>query len=451
MDKKYKLYKKIVAYLLLLIFIIFRLISYCKQLNVFEFYYYDYLILLIIFLIMLNIHNIYNYIIIYTWMLWIIIGNICIYNSYNYFDYHVVDTKISNNIYLIYLLIFSIGIFSMERIIFRKSKDKDFKILVGCNKKFTEIILIIFPLISIIESYIKWGYIPILSHENVMDVMYELEYGFFNKYFGILNIFSAIYMFFKIFETKSKKYKLIYAFLFVIPCFASMMNGARFKLLVIIISITFISFRYFKKIRLRYLILVAVILCAYYVILPILREGNLVTNTKNIFNIFNSIGCEYREWTRSLQILNGTKLVNYNFLKDFLSPLVSNKILDLLNINKYAGDFVGSAEYFRMFFNSRLGIRIGIIGELYYAYNFYSIIIFYFFAIAISIINNVIINTNSFLKLIVVTVVSASFLLTIMGQINTFTSMLKSIIYIYIIYIIINKLVSKSIIDRRSI
>lgn len=402
--------------------------------NFYSLYSADYYVLYAILIIMNMLKNIYNKIFVYFWLLWFLVGNFNMYYMYEYVErYNNIDTRIANNIYLTYLLVFIIVLFITEFVFtFWNKGDRDYKgKLLDYGGFYSNnvcmFVLGVFPVIGLAQMLYSVGYIPILQNKDVTDFMYKLNIGFINTKIGILGLFSAVYFYIRLLKEQTGIKRIIYIFVVLVDAFYMVALGARFRLLLFLICVLIMSYKYFRHIKIRNVVIFTVILCVIYLSIFIIRSGGEV-NGNSIIDSIGSVGGEYRSWAISLTYLNGKKLFNYDWLGSSLTAFFGSAVFNLIGLDGDALSKMYSARFFAYFFNTVNGIRIGLIGELDYAYKQFGLVIFSIFSVFFGYVNNKILNSNKIDTLIFFSVLFSLNLLTVMGQSNTYFECLKEIL-----------------------
>lgn len=454
--------KKNVFFFLTIIYIMLFISMdiYSKSINnkFFGMYFINYVILSFIFFIIIKLKNIYNKLFIYFYLLWFLIGNINIIYSYKNTllidEYHFlhylrsfdINTKIANNIYLIFLGSFCLAMYIFENIIKKEKLIINKKI--NCSQ-INLIIISLFPILCILEYYFNLGGLPIKYLKEGIITMYDdsINIGLINSKIGEqLCLFGGSYFYFKFIKNYYEFKKINYYSLLMIllNSIVLLASGKRYYFILFILSNVIISTKYRNnKIPVKQVLLLFVITLIIYLFMVIIRVGNNV-NIENLKSSIKNIGIEYRDWAYLMENWNGYKST-YNWFITFFSGLISKKILKIIGINsvlEYKSVYLVSS-----YFNADWGIRIGIVGELFIYFGWYGIFIFSILAIIVAYFNNKLLYCNNDLKIIYLSNLYSINLLFIMGQSDVIASSIKSLIYIIIILFFIEK--SLSIVNKK--
>ncbi|MDP9080672.1 MAG: oligosaccharide repeat unit polymerase [Bacteroidota bacterium] len=339
----------------------------------------------------------------------------------------------ADNFYFFCLIALTCGIIASERI-YRKryivlQLPPDTKL-----NGFFSILALIFPLLFLISTYLKVGYIMILSGDSIIDEMYTTDYGllYSYKFFIIISVLVAVYY------GLTKKNRIFYFSCAVSSLLISLIDGKRAIMLTAIIASLVFYYIYaskYSKINLKVILLFLFLTGGAYAGLATLRSGksNELISVQSIIQKF-PFGVEYTDYTYSFEKFKVGKMKNYDFLQSSFGAFMNGTILDLIGLDK--GELVnkGSAKVWMDTYGINLGVRTGIVSELYFDYGYWTVLIFFFIGFYVDLLTRKIYASKDVFIVILLLSLYAFNALLIVGQATVFFGSLTLIIYLYIFY-----------------
>ena len=206
--------------------------------------------------------------------------------------------------------------------------------------------------------------------------MYELDFGPLYGFMAI-NILSMLLIFEKFQKTISIK-KYWYLILLVLVAFFSVSNGKRMTIMVFFLAL----FCYLLKtkgviiLNKRFLIIGLIFAIVVYSGMMILRQGLNIDEYKSANVKLAIVGVEFRDFVYAVNKFEPDQLENYDLAASAFASGINSNILKMMGIDKQKAIEKSFGYVSKPFFSGGFfGVRTGLIGELYFAYNFYGLFI----------------------------------------------------------------------------
>ncbi|WDF62504.1 hypothetical protein [Flavobacterium sp. KACC 22763] len=390
--------------------------------------------------------NVFNKIISGTWLIFYFLGVLNINSSKSRTNIWNLEIHDASFLYLLCLLVFILGILFFER---KKIKKKRF---VNDQHVFLKTpfiyLMLIYPLVFIYSIYTNIGILPILSGQDFVGDMYEFNYGFFyGLKFLCVYSFSLTYLMFRD--------KRIFSFFYLLVIlFIVSVDGKRFILLMCILSFVPLmvnlknnEFEVISRdIKIDYspIILSFSSVGIVYILINILRTGSDIRESLTLLVENIPFGVEFKDYVHCFNTYNIQSIRNYNFEWSAFGSFANSTILEMLDLDKNELYKMGSHHAFMNLYNEKFGIRIGIVGELYFAYGFLVLPIMILIAFFANNISQKLMNPNSYFNLIQNSILFALFILLINGQATVFFGCLTVMVYTYLFYRFCKLLISNN-------
>ncbi len=230
------------------------------------------------------------------------------------------------------------------------------------------LLLLMFPMVWLSSIYLALGYIPILRGVNIVDDMYEIDYGSLYPY-GSCLVISILYAGFRSMNASTIKYRAIYAFLTITFILISMADGKRAFAMVSLGGLVGISFKLFKqKTWSQTLPIFACTMLIMYVGVLLLRVGDGNAITLDAYERMMLVGAEFRDFVYTVNFAKPGQIQNYSWGTSTLASMTNGVIMKVLGLNKTALVDMDSAHAWAAIWNSNFGIRTGILSELWFSY-----------------------------------------------------------------------------------
>lgn len=235
-----------------------------------------------------------------------------------------------------------------------------------------KVLLIIFVCISASTSLLaiyKLGYIPILRgviEDERFDYSIIIGENIVKSsrlWIIVFIISSTIY-----FREKKKK---IYLLLMALSCFFVTMYGQR-QLLFILLCYFFWDYQKFyelyKKIKLSYILVVAVLVDLLFLAISTVRRGHLakVDALALVDKLLISTFAEWKEFSYVVNnFVNHWQFLKWKIFTGVFATLIPKEVFSLFGYDKSKLYDMNASTYFGDYFGHYAGIRIGVIGEAF--------------------------------------------------------------------------------------
>ena len=295
----------------------------------------------------------------------------------------------------------------------------------------TYYLFLVYPFVFLVETYFNLGFLPILLSGSINEDMYDYKFGYLSGYKALF-FYSIIMLFFEIFV--SKKLVIINLILIIVFFAISLIDGRRTVLLFTLMGVLFFLFKYVKNNLVNiFSILVPLIASIVYVSLIFFRSGTLSEfNFSDLISNF-PLGVEFSDYVYSFNNIKIIELNNFSLIKASIGSFFNSSFLSLLGYSKSELISHGSEYVWMDIFNSNLGIRTGIVSELYFSFGYSSVFIFFVIGMMFKkVCKHLLESKNLFISISYIYILTLiSFL--IVGQISVFWGFIIVIIYISVL------------------
>ncbi len=390
------------------------------------------------------IKDIFNRIVAFFWLAWFIVGSVNILASYQiYGSHYLVDVEFADLVYIIFSLSFFLGILVYENrgITMNKYRSSLNSLLEERNLErldplFSKL-LIAFPFIWFGSLYYFVGDIPIFRGVNITEDIYKINYGPLYG-FGLINVLSMLVVLQKSRSTTSVWLKWLYWILLIVFAIFSIADGKRYLIMILFFSIIpfLLSIKkyHIPKMSVAMFVIFVVIL---YVGTLLIRQGLNLGAYPTVASQLSLVGDEFRDFVYSVNHFEATTIEGYQWAISAIVAPINSKLLSFIGINKQEVVYTGSAYVWKSLFNSKYGIRTGIISELYFAYEFAGIVPSFLFGVLTAWISTKLRYTKSINSLMFLSVVYGLLLLSVVGQTTATTGLLGVLFYAWSIFFMI--------------
>jgi hypothetical protein len=385
-----------------------------------------------------KLKNKYNRIMSQGWLAFFLLGIININSVSHQTNMWNLDIEGASYLYFYCMISFNLSLLFFENFSLTQNNTVVFKddLSEMTNSPFSYS-MYIFPVLMFLDMFNHLGFIPIISGMDIVDEMYIYNYGslYGFKFICIYGFLSALLA---VVFSKKKYLAIIYI---CILFFIISVDGKRFVFLLCLIALipayTWMIKMKGREMSNKPIVFSFLIVGLIYIFMSILRAGG---NLDNIFlTVIDKIpfGVEYKDFVHSFNDFESGKIKGYNFELSALGSFLNSSLLNLLGYNKEELVHMGSAYTWMKLYNIDLGIRTGIVSELYFAYSYMAIPLMSIIAFATNKISVKLLSPSSYFNLFQNSVLFALFFLLINGQATVFFGCLPMVIYIYIFYKII--------------
>lgn len=377
------------------------------------------------------------------WLVWFIIGSLSMIAANMLRQQHYyLDVSSPNNFYLISTAVFILGLITINVL----TSADNFRGIAKKTKRNNPIIIVvlgIIPLLYLFSVYQGTGDLPLLSGRVLSEAMYEVGYGFFHR-FNIILMISALMLFYGILYSPSKSYlpNPLAMFLIGIVLIIAMIDGRR---AVTLYSIFAMALMYLESIRYRrqyftLLLLVFSGLATYIIVEEVRSLGTVAEVFDAWYGPFWAVGVEYRDYV--LTFVNfrpeDLQLAGYDWLGSTTASVTPSPLATITGMDKDALVVRDSARTLMAMFGINLGIRIGIVGEVWFAYQFFGLIIIFLFGMFAGWCAQLGARAQSPLTKSILIGMLSIFALSVMGQSTVTFGTLPTLGYLYVLSLLLD-------------
>lgn len=362
------------------------------------------------------------------WCLWFVLGSISLFAQnqlYRGKNYNL-DPSSANFFYLTCVFSAILGAYLIEFF----SKQKRIERTETPKNQMSQVIwfpILAFPIFFVGSIIYTTGTIPILSGEDVSYSIYEQNYGWIYS-LGVYVPVACSMIWMKYLDSDHWSSRDPYRYItLVVLVFFVISASADGKRIISILAIGSIALFYLLNRRgtansLRVSLMASVALFLY-VLVQNLRTGSGASSTlSNSSGFFATIGVEYRDFIYSFENFDSNVLftAGYDWLGSTLAAATPSVFWTILGTDKSTYILHDSARTLMVLFKVKLGIRIGLPGELWFYIGWWTPLFFLFFGMLIHLLALRMLNSRHIVYKSIMIVQLVIFMLSVNGQ-STFT------------------------------
>jgi hypothetical protein len=336
--------------------------------------------------------------------------------------------------------------FALGYIIFLKNDYKMINVNTNVYRYNYLVLLLSFMILGLfgtIYSLYKIGYIPTFSGRELSYERYSSAMGEISKLWR-LNVIVMVISFYGLII--KKKYKKLSALIFIGSALQLSFFVVRFDLFIGLIScfVLYISTKKFERRMLVKLIIIGSLFLFFNIFFVGLRTGSLnpVQSSRhlNFFQRRIAYGT-FSEYTSLVELmksnygnLNGRTLLNVPV------AFLPKEVWEVFDVDKDEIQEQNAALILANIKGARMGLRTGIMGELYINFGFYGAFFMVFLGIIFAKIDNLVRALNKEdIRFLFLPLFIAILLYTINGQIDSIASFISFYLYIMLILMLFSK------------
>ena len=152
------------------------------------------------------------------------------------------------------------------------------------------------------------------------------------------------------------------------------------------------------------------------------------------------MGAEFKDFAWTVTHYEPFTIPNYSWVQSSLGSFFNGFLLSLVDINKNELVHMDSARAWMDIYGIELGIRTGIISELWFEFSYFGMLLMFVFGCALSKLTSKIYIEKELFKFILFSILYAYLLLAIMGQSSLFFGVSITVVYLYFAWKLSNKL-----------
>lgn len=389
------------------------------------------------------------------WSLWVFFGTANILTNiiegrFSYGRYAAYpDTYNVNNIQSIYVIFFGVGIILFETA-FKTylsnglSKLNDNGLSLQKVDSISFLLLVIFPFAYIVTLQRSVGYIPIFSGRDITYDIYELDYGFMYRFAPALT-FTLFMILHRVLASGDTYLRWIYISLMGLVSLISIADGKRrviigFALGAIILSIVHNRGKIANK---------GVLLSGGFLFIAamsvVLMRSNTEVSSIGWLKIIGFVGDEYWEFARSYSLYSteAIRSVGFDLVKSTFASIINTQILELFGIVKTDWVALDSGASWARIMGSEVGIRTGIVSELWYAFQWWGLVPISLLGALISWLSSRVLMVRTELGMGLILGLLGLLATAINGQLSVLTGRSVSLLYAYIFLVVFGILARK--------
>ncbi|MBL0711380.1 MAG: oligosaccharide repeat unit polymerase, partial [Colwellia sp.] len=368
------------------------------------------------------------------WLWWLVIGvffsaaHSIVYSGEN------IDIERACFIHLLFLFSFQCGVLLIEK------KEKCINVIIEFKSSFIfGIGILIYPYIMFAESFLKIGYIPMLQGGNIVDDMYTINYGKLYNY-KIIVLFSILYAAHILVHSSTSIKRTLYCLILSSYFFISLFDGKRVIFLAGMIILTIYFFKIYGLTFIkRWVGIFFSVLIFVYSSIASLRGGG-ARDFEGIHRFFLAVGVEFKDFAWTVTHFEPFTIPNYSWLASSLGSFINGFFLSIIDIDKNDLVHMDSARAWMDIYGIELGIRTGLISELWFEFGYFGLCVIFLFGIFLTKLTSRIYNEKVLFKFSFYSLLYAYLLMAIMGQSSLLFGVAITAIYLYFAWIIVNKL-----------
>jgi hypothetical protein len=306
--------------------------------------------------------------------------------------------------------------------------------------------LLVFPVLYVASIYASLKEIPLFSGRNISSEMYSHD-PFVLQPLAILTAIPISLVYLAGFrDVRRINLFTIISFtlaLLALPC--SIADGKRVYALFALVALIAAIYARGYRINIRTMITSISLVMSIFVLYVAVQEIRVGRHQEQRAHASGTqIGVEY--WNSVLAVntipRNAVLTAGYDWPKSTLAVLLNRSVFDALGINRDEWIRRDSARVFMGFFHVRLGIRLGIISELWYAFEWYGLYVIFLLGVLTSVLGILLYRTTTVLSQSFLLIPVADAAMAITGQSTVIFGCLPTLLYAYIGLAVIDRLIS---------
>lgn len=387
------------------------------------------------------------------WSLWFVLGSISLFAQNHLsrgLNYNV-DASTANRLYLLCVFAGVFGAFLIQVLTPNSNRRRPASPSRGQNQIIWTGVLL-FPLIYAVSIIFSTGDVPLFSGRDVSAEMYEVDYGRLHD-FGILNVISCSMLWMKTNDRSSiwsqSFYKTLAIALLAVFLVCAALDGKRVMSIFAVAALMLYYVALPSTLtRWIWISLMALAGLFAYVSAATLRAGrDFGSAFDDIYAPLATVGTEYRDYVYGFTMFTRQHMLStgYDWAGSTLAVITPSFLARAFGIDKDTIIIHDSARSLMPLWNVRLGIRIGLPGELWFAYGWLAPAFFIIFGAMLMVVANAAARSQHFFYKSVLITVVAIWTLAMQGQSTVTFGLLLPMIYlalgVFLIDLILRKFV----------
>jgi oligosaccharide repeat unit polymerase len=392
------------------------------------------LLICVVYFLSVFLQNLFNKIVVWGWILFYFLGVLNINSVLKSTNAWSLNIEGGSYLYFGCLFTFIVGLMLFERFIDPEPPPSQQRIKKPLFTPFN-LLLLIFPFVFVFSMYKTLGFLPIFLGESFASEMYEYNYGPLYG-FKFICIYGILYALLLSCRKGYRLFTIIYATLLLIILIA---DGKRFMILLTLISSVPVYYFIREKVNGKPpsfgpVLAVGLLVVLSYTVISYIRTGTSMHGI--VGNTIEKIpfGVEFKDYIHSFNSISHYNLRRYDFGLSSFGSFMNGEILKFLGFNKDELTQMGSAYVWKDIYEEGVGIRTGIISELYFAYGYFAMLCMFALAFITNHVSNRLKHPLSYFNLIQYSVLYGLIFLLINGQATVFFGCLTLMLYVLIAY-----------------
>lgn len=303
------------------------------------------------------------------WSCWFLVGNLFIIGSY--FRRRLLAplfVQDANTLFLVAIACFAVGAIVGERVSGRPALSQRNQLPPDRPAGLSLFALAMFPL-AYAAALLIWRIPTITSGENIVDLMYEVDKGPIYAIRSVLAL-SILAVATRIDGHLARSRKLMLMGVVLAVLVLSILDGKRDVALVSLVAIgAHLLLAQGARISVRQIASVVIVGVAYALIAD-LRSNRTAADEAPILYVLTALGVEYKDFVHSINYLSIEQMqaLGYDWVRSSVASVLNRNILQIFGVDKDIWVQMDSARAWMRAYGITLGIRTGIVSELYYAF-----------------------------------------------------------------------------------
>ena len=297
------------------------------------------------------------------------------------------------------------------------------------------------PFLYVLSVYQGTGDIPLISGRVLSEAMYDVDYGFFHRFSALLTVTILVLLLPLLGPTGKSAPACTFALgMIALTAVAALTDGRR---VIAVASALAMMMAYLESVRRhRQYVLVALIavtgLLTYILVERLRSLGTTDDLLTAWYGPFWVVGVEYRDYVLTFATFAADSLrdAGYDWLASTAASVTPSPLVSLAGWDKQALIEQDSARTLMRMFGINLGVRIGLPGELWFAFHWLALPVITVFGILVGICSRAAANSRTVLgKSILITILTYC-ALAVMGQSTVTFGVMTTLAYLYILSLV---------------
>lgn len=363
----------------------------------------------------------------FVWLIWVVVGAyFCVGHFFQGKLWAPIYLNEANHIFLVFVILMIIGMKLWEVIEQQRQPAPQLKAFTPLEA----LPLLLFPMLYAI-SLLMTGF-TIFSGGVITDDMYSVDRG---PLYGLRIALVLFFAYSSVLQSRLHGRFRIAFLAFVGLCFIfAVLDGKRdMAILGVLAMVYMVLYRSGGSSALKSM-LVILLTVALYGAIASLRSG-LEFENRGWVEIVTIAGIEFRDYAHSVNYWSPAYVQGsgFDYVKSSVAMLLNSAVLQGFGVDKNAWIALDSARTWQRMFQSDFGIRIGLVGELYYATGGWPYPLALIFGLVSGFVFSRVDKVRGELSLMFTVTICAGLTLAVFSQSSAFFGYLLTLVYLWII------------------